>query len=234
MSTLTCIVHYTDQDPVKYSKIKQISAVNEQRIKAAKLEREQLVDSSNRHLEQCRSIPEIIDYQKHGIHMEPCYKKFTLILAKKAKQSIPKPVQRLSNSCTPASDSEKTNVYPNICNYCKKYQLKQKQKIQFPKTITTSDAVATIKAAAKQNNPDLYYEIKDHDLIAREFKYHKKCYNDINRGFTFKARIDSSEKAEPASCSYPHTHNYHDLDAVKRCIEQNLDGEPGYINKNIS
>ena len=38
MSTLTCIVHYTDQDPVKYSKIKQISPVNEQRIKAAKLE----------------------------------------------------------------------------------------------------------------------------------------------------------------------------------------------------
>ena len=137
MSTLTCIVHYIDQDPVKYSKIKQISPVNEQRIKAAKLEREQLVDSSNRHLEQCRSIPEIIDHQKHGIHLEPCYKKFTLILAKKAKQSIPKPVQRLStrlvtpacDSCTPARDSEKINVYPNICNYCKKYQLKHKQKI---------------------------------------------------------------------------------------------------------
>ena len=167
--------------------------------------------------------------------MEPCYKKFTLILAKKAKQSITKSVQRSSarlvtpacDSCIPARDSEKKKVYPNICNYCKKYQLKHKRKIQFPKSITTSDAVATIKAAAKQNNPDLYYEINDLDLIAREFKYHKKCYNDINRGFAFKARIESSEKAEclltePASYSYPHTHNYHDLDAVKRCIEQKI------------
>ena len=142
------------------------SPVNEQRIRSAKLEREQLFDN-NRHLDQCSSIPEIIDHQKHGIHLEPCYKKFTSILAKKAKQSTPNPEKRSSARLTPVRDFyspalelENKNVYPNECNYCKKYQLKHKQKIQFPKTITTSDAVSTIKAVAKQNNTDLYYEIK--------------------------------------------------------------------------
>ena len=87
LCTLTCIVHYTDQHPVKYPKIKHTSPVNEQRIKAAKLERKQLVGSSNKHLEQCRSIPEIIDHQKHGIHLEPCYKKIYLNTCQKKQNS---------------------------------------------------------------------------------------------------------------------------------------------------
>ena len=78
-SNLTCIIHYKVKD-TKYSKIKPISNVNQERIFEAKLLREKK-GGSNHHEEQCCLIPEEIDHSRDGIHLEPCYKKFTLILS---------------------------------------------------------------------------------------------------------------------------------------------------------
>ena len=46
----------------------------------------------------------------------------------------------------------------------------------------------TIKAAAKLKNTSLYAEIKDLNLIAKEFKYHEKCYTEFTFGFSEKFR----------------------------------------------
>ena len=73
----SCIIHYEKYN--KYSGIKAINDVNEQRIRNAKIERETL-GGCNHHKTQCDMVPEIINHDVHGIHIEPCYKKLTLIL----------------------------------------------------------------------------------------------------------------------------------------------------------
>ena len=75
---LECIVHYEGYD--NYSMVKEISELNEHKIRQAKVTREQK-GGPNHHEEQCLSVPEIIDPNMHGVHITPCYKTFTLILS---------------------------------------------------------------------------------------------------------------------------------------------------------
>ena len=49
--------------------------------------------------------------------------------------------------------------------------------------IKRDEAEDTIKAVAKAKNPNLYFEIKDVDLFAKEFKTHVHCYREFTRGF---------------------------------------------------
>ena len=42
----------------------------------------------NCHEEQCLLVPNVIDHNLHGVHMEPCYKKFTLILSKRKVEQV--------------------------------------------------------------------------------------------------------------------------------------------------
>ena len=72
METLKCIVHYKSQS---YSKIKDLSEVNITRIMDAKVKRESL-GGDNLHAEQTSKIPEEINTDIHGIHMESCYKRY--------------------------------------------------------------------------------------------------------------------------------------------------------------
>ena len=46
----------------------------------------------------------------------------------------------------------------------------------YPVTIHTLNVKSAIKAAVKEKNPTLYFEINDADLIARELRCHKTCY----------------------------------------------------------
>ena len=82
---LECIVHYDGYD--KYSGLKQISEINENRIREAKLLREE-TGGLNHHQEQCSKIPDAFDQNLHGIHLTPCYKKFTLMLSSVKKSQI--------------------------------------------------------------------------------------------------------------------------------------------------
>ena len=72
------IVHYNVKD---CSTIKPLSELNLTRILDAK----QLRGGENHHEKQCNSIPDVIDAKRHGIHLTPCYKKFTLILSSQKK-----------------------------------------------------------------------------------------------------------------------------------------------------
>ena len=52
----------------------------------------------------------------------------------------------------------------------------------FPITISTQQAVNTIKDAAEaKEDQKLFFEIKDLDLIAKEFKYHDAFYREYTR-----------------------------------------------------
>ena len=187
---MNCIVHYPVKD---YSTIKPLTPTNVERIRKAKQLRESL-GGENNHADQCTSIPDIVDENKHGIHLTPCYKKFTLILSKRGVSEIDeneyqekRKSSRLEDMSTPSSSS--VWLYPKECYFCRKYWVKRNKKLCKPSSVQTLDAEATIKAAAKENNLDMYSEIKDVCLIAKEFKFHFHCYRDFTRGFHHKERF---------------------------------------------
>ena len=53
--------------------------------------RENETAEENQHLPQCNTIPgsDSLNGNIHGVHLEPCYKKFTSILAPSRKQTLP-------------------------------------------------------------------------------------------------------------------------------------------------
>ena len=181
MESLNCIIHYNIKD-AKYSKIKPLSETSKKRIISAK-NMQQSKGGLNHHKEQCDCVPEDIDPSKHGIHLEPCYKKFVLILlqekASSNEESQPpctsRPKRQSSDQCS------LRKIYPKECQFCKRFRVKHKGKEHIPLTITTSSAEAKIKEAAAANAESMYYEIKDLDLIAKEFRYHVSCYKDFVR-----------------------------------------------------
>ncbi len=186
MDERNCIVHYEIRD-AKYSNLKEVSSINKEKIYAAKNLRESL-GGPNQHADQCRLIPEEIDPVQHGIHLVPCYKKFTLILSKERSFCSDKlDGESSSSSSRPkraktADGGTSSNVYPKECNFCSKYKIMKKNKIHFPATVCTVKAVQTIKEAAEsKEDQSLFFEIKDADLIAREFKYHESCYKEFTR-----------------------------------------------------
>lgn len=217
---LSCIIHYANQDT--FSDIKEISASNEERIRLAKSAREKCNDE-NYHIEQCESIPEQIDKTLHGIHSTPCYKKFTLILSKtKIETTTPSNQNRTSTRIK--SPPNVKSVYPRECNICKKYQITIKRKKVIPIKITTLIATETIKAAAMKKDEQLFYEIKELDLISKEFKYHPQCYKDFTRGFGEKGRTENQaqDDDELPLNDNESTSQVKDIEAVKRFIEANI------------
>ena len=87
------------------------------------------------------------------------------------------------------------SMYPKECYFWKKYRVKYKQKIWFLVTIATEQAWKTLKDKAESmDDKSLHYEIKDIDLIAKEFKYHQHCYCEFTRPI--------KRKSAETECSY--------------------------------
>ena len=64
----SCIIDCDGHE--KYSKIKDLSAINEERIRKAKAIRETFNDE-NYHKNQCDTILATINHEVHGVHMTP-------------------------------------------------------------------------------------------------------------------------------------------------------------------
>ena len=64
---MECIVHYTNQK--SYSKIKKLSDTNLEKINQAKLKRLGF-GGANAHKEQVDSIPDVINPDIHGVHLD--------------------------------------------------------------------------------------------------------------------------------------------------------------------
>ena len=144
-----CIVHYPGYDT--YFQLHVITPNNEIRLREAKECRTQLL-GENYHKEQCDTIPNVIDQEKHCIDSAPCYKKFTLIISD--KRAIKKTTEasddnrRTSNRITLPSPSQ--IIYPEECYFYKKKIKRYGGKIEKKQImITTLMAVNTIKKAAE-------------------------------------------------------------------------------------
>ena len=191
MENLQCIIHYNIKN-ANYSKIKPISEINQEKIYAAKSIRKSK-GGNHHHKEQCDAIPSEIDPTKHGIHLTPCYKKFVLIISQEKRKSLDDPGTSVRPERLKVSEEHSTrNIYPKECNLCKRYR-----RHLLPTTISTQQAVNTIKEAAEaKEDQSLYYEIKDLDLIAKEFQYHDVCY----REFTRKEDVTHEKKKTTRRC----------------------------------
>ena len=86
----------------------------------------------------------------------------------------------------PQEESRNKHVYPKECNLCKKYHIKVNQKDEYPITITTTNAEEFIKAAVLQTDEEMHYQIKDLDLISKE--YHAKCYRNVKKKVSHEIR----------------------------------------------
>ena len=80
MANLTCIIHYPSKNTT-YSKLKEVTEGAWEKIQNAKAIREEK-GGDNHHKQQCDLVPDHIDPALHGIHLTPCYKKFTLIISR--------------------------------------------------------------------------------------------------------------------------------------------------------
>ena len=78
-SRKSCIVRYGIKNE-KYSCLGNISENAYQRILETKTIREEL-RGANFHREQCLNVPDVLDPAVHAVHLNPCYKKFTLIIS---------------------------------------------------------------------------------------------------------------------------------------------------------
>ena len=226
MDERNCIVHYEIRD-AKYSNLKEISSTNKERIYAAKSLRETL-GGPNQHADQCQLVPKEIDPVRHGVHLVPCYKKFTLILAKERNLSSDKFDGESSSFASrpkrakTADHGSSSNVYPKECNFCSKYRIMKKNKIHFPITVCTVKAVQTIKEAAEsKEDQSLFFEIKDADLIAREFKYHESCYKEYTRKNKSSVKPVENERSVG------------DFDRVKECVEEKILSQNQAISMHI-
>ena len=79
-------MHYNLKD-VQYSNVTPLSENAHGRLLEAKAIRQEL-GGENEHQHQCDSIPAVINRSRHGIYLEPCYKKFTLIISSNKRKHL--------------------------------------------------------------------------------------------------------------------------------------------------
>ena len=114
--------------------------------------------------------------------------RFTLILSSKyANISSPQATPSRQSSRKSFDKPINSPLFPTSCFVCKKERIQRKKKNEYPVTVHTLNVESAIKAAAKEKNPTLYFEIKDADLIARELRYHKTCYKAFTKEPTLSA-----------------------------------------------
>ena len=168
-----CIVHYTNKQ-WKYSQLKPLSQNQYERILKAK-EIRQTDNEENQHQEQCNSGPLIgFDPSVHGIHLEPCYKKFTKIISVARKQNADEAESTRIKRKKSEECLNTVGLFPKTCVFCNQQRKSVNKTVYTLHKITTNDAVDLVKKAAEiKNDEQLLLRIRGVDLIAKEMQMHR-------------------------------------------------------------
>ena len=156
MTSLVCMAHYPSKD-FEYSELMPLSQHAHARLLEARKIRQEL-GGSNEHADQCSSIPGTLDHMLHGIHIDTCYKKFTIIISKartKRKHSTEDVLeigQVKQWRCQRMSLG--VNFFPDYCYFCKKKRKAVKGKVQICHRLTLKTTEETIKEAAELRNDE--------------------------------------------------------------------------------
>ena len=145
-----------------------ISEINEYKIRKARIEHEANEDKG--HFVQCRTITEEINYEIHGVHLEPCYMIFTRILGDKKNEEETQQPSSSRLSSTSFTNSDVPKLFNDKCFLCKKGRVQRNNQERFPVTIATDEAVESFLAAAKAKYASVYQDLFLLDLYAKEFK----------------------------------------------------------------
>ncbi len=177
----------------------------------------QALGGSYLHQDQCDSIPEILDTAKHGYHRQ-CYQKFTnAISVEKRKKSCEATLQ--TETKRPRQSGEFSGgLFLKICMICKSDGTKkvknERQKIKVIQTISACEKM--ILAAELHNDEEMRLAVSGEDLIAKEFRYHEKCYKDYTRICSKSTQKVINEDDVSTSV------NFGDFDALKEFVQEHV------------
>ena len=149
---------------------------------------------------QCRTVPEEINNEIHRVHLEPCYKICTRILADKKNEEETQRHSSSRLSSTSFTNSDVPKLFNDKCFLCKKGRVQRNNQERFPVTIETDEAVESFLAAAKAKDPSMYQKLFLLDLYAKEFKRHEHCHRNFTRGFTKSSRNKQVMEPKVSSC----------------------------------
>ena len=169
-SRKSCIVHYEIKNE-KYSCLGNISENAYQRTLEAKTICEEL-GGANFHREQCLNVPDVLDPAVHAVHLNPCYKKLTLIMSTYNKSKKRKMLEDAETSRLKRSKKKNTatDLFSDVCYFCKMKRKKVKGQISYCHKLTLRQVVEKIQQVAElKEDYDVLKDIKGVDLLAKEF-----------------------------------------------------------------
>ena len=109
-----------------YSALKNITEINEVRIRKAKKEHEAKLERGD--LAQCQTVLDRISHEHHGIDLNPCHKQFTRILADDKKGVLTQRRSSVRLSTGSSVTSETASLFKYKCCLCKKGRVQYKNK----------------------------------------------------------------------------------------------------------
>ena len=155
-------------------------------------------NEENQHQEQCNSVPLIgFDPSVHGIHLEPCYKKFSKIISiarkKNADEAEGTRIKRKkSEECL-----NTVGLFPKTCVFCDQQRKSVNKTVYTLHKITTNDAVELVKKAAEiKNDEQLLLRIRGADLTAKDMQMYRICCIDYTRIIMMKSKPSEADETE--------------------------------------
>ena len=119
---------------------------------------------------------------RHSLHLEPCCKKFTLIIFSNKRKHLGDDhgsEKRYRSQRTSKADQI---LFPDHCYFCKQKRKIVKGKVEVSHKLTLKSTELTIKAAAEERqDEEVLRDIRDADLLANEFQVHYKCRLEYTR-----------------------------------------------------
>ena len=138
-----------------------------------------------------------IDPSVHGIHLEPCYKKFTKIISVARKRNADEAESTRIKRKKLEECLNTVGLFPKTCVFCNQQRKSVNKTVYTLHKITTNDAVELVKKAAEiKNDEQLLLRIRGIVLIAKEMQMHRICYIDFTRIITLKSKPSEADETE--------------------------------------
>ena len=118
------------------------------------------------------------------VNMTQCYKKFTIILTGESlgKQSN----LQLSDR---GSDGNSTGIYPEVCRFCKKGRIIQREENGSSKKVDLKEAQWLTKPSTREIDSKRFYKTEHLNLTTKNFWFHKRCKKDFTRSKKSSNRV---------------------------------------------
>ena len=128
---------------------------------------------ANFHREQCLTVPDILDPTVHAVHLNPCHKKFTLIISTCNKSKNRKMLEDVETVRLKGYKKKNTatDLFPDVCYFCKMKMKKVKGQISYCYKLTSRQVAEKIQEVAElKEDYEVLKDIKGANLLDEEFQ----------------------------------------------------------------